>query len=432
MDSNVIVIGGGPGGSTAATLLAAAGRSVILLEREEFPRFQIGESLLPYNNDLFRKLGVWDEIEGAGFYPKYGAEFVTGDESTGFSFRFDQSVPSAYGKSYQVRRALFDDILLRNCASKGVDVRQRSRVTGVDLSNPERAVVSVAAATGESYSLSANTVVDASGLGCVVGRQYGEPSPIEGMKRVSFFAHFKNVTPSAEGDASGNIVIVIIRDAWFWMIPLTADSTSVGIVLDRDFVRESGLSPEELLERNIAATPYVARRMKSAIRETPVHTKKDFSYRMARSYGTNFALIGDSAGFLDPIFSTGVFFSMKSAELVAAAVDHQLETGSDGRFAAYQSKLSRVFSRYQEFIENFYKREFVEIFIQPANHFGLFDAVVGVLAGKVYDHDDDWLRLRLFFTLVKLQKRTGVIAPAIRWDALPEPARATILEETLA
>jgi len=431
MDAQVIVVGGGPGGSTAATLLKRAGRSVILLEREKFPRFQIGESLLPYNNDLFKSLGVWDEIEKAGFYPKYGAEFLTGDGAIGYRFRFDRTLPPEYSMSYQVRRAEFDEILLRACARSGVDVREQCRVTSVDLSNPAEARVNVTDADGRSSTLTSRTVLDASGLGCVVGRAVGEKSPIENMKKISVFAHYRNVAPSAEGEASGNIVIVVIRDAWFWMIPLTSELTSVGLVLDQALMLSSGLTSEELLDRTIAATPYVAKRMESAVRETQVFTRKDFSYRMGRSYGPNFALIGDTAGFLDPIFSTGVFLSMKSAELVAHAVDQQLETGSDEELAAYQRRMSRALLRYQEFIENFYRREFVEIFLQPSERFGLLPAVIGVLAGKVFESESDWLKLRFFFTLVKMQKRTGAIAPPIPWDALPEPARATIPEGTL-
>lgn len=431
MDAQVIVVGGGPGGSTAAALLAKAGRSVILLERETFPRFQIGESLLPYNNDLFKSLGVWEEIERAGFYPKYGAEFLTGDASVGHRFRFDRTLPREYSMSYQVRRAEFDQILLRNCEKSGADVREQSRVTSVDLSDPGMALVYVTDQDGRKHTLSSRTVLDASGLGCVVAREVGERRMIEGMKKISIFGHYRNVVPSAGGEASGNIVIVIIRDAWFWMIPLSSETTSVGLVLDRDYMTSCGLSPEDLLEKTIAATPYVARRMGGAVRETPVHTRKDFSYRMGRSYGPNFALVGDAAGFLDPIFSTGVFLSMKSAELVAAGVDHQLETGSDGLLDAYHRKMNRALDRYTEFIEKFYRREFAEIFLQPSERFGLLPAVIGVLAGKVFDSEKDWLKLRVFFTLVRMQKRTGAVAPAIPWDVLPGPACAAVSEETL-
>jgi flavin-dependent dehydrogenase len=285
---------------------------------------------------------------------------------------------------------------------------------------------------GATASLTARTVVDASGLGCVVAREHGERVMIEGMKKVSFFAHYRNVVPSAEGDASGNVVIVVIRDAWFWMIPLTRELTSVGLVLDRDIATGSGLSPEALLARTIEATPYVAKRMENATRETEVHSRRDFSYRMRRSWGPNFALVGDSAGFIDPIFSTGVFLSMKSAALVAEGVDHQLETGSDRELATCHEQVNAALTRYLEFIENFYCREFVEVFLQPSERFGLLPVVIGVLAGRVFEGRGDWLKLRLFFTLVKMQRQTGAIAPAIPWDELPAPARALTPEGTLA
>src|SRR5687767_970187 len=138
---DVIVIGGGPAGSTAATLLAQQGLSVTLLERERFPRFQIGESLLPYNNDLFERLGVTDQLLGGDFFPKYGAYFVTGDGSVGYGFRFDKRLSDPYRRSFQVKRAEFDHLLLKNAAKHGVDVREATPVTTVDLSNPEKAVV---------------------------------------------------------------------------------------------------------------------------------------------------------------------------------------------------------------------------------------------------------------------------------------------------
>src|SRR5437667_1971033 len=142
--SDVIVIGGGPAGSTAATLLARRGLSVLLLEREKFPRFQIGESLLPYNNDLFDRLGVTDQLKQGVFFPKYGASFVTGDGKISYTFRFDRNLPEQYHRSFQVKRAEFDELLLRNAASAGVEVREETTVTSVDLSDPLRAMVEIA------------------------------------------------------------------------------------------------------------------------------------------------------------------------------------------------------------------------------------------------------------------------------------------------
>jgi flavin-dependent dehydrogenase len=315
---DVIVIGGGPAGSTAATLLARRGHSVLLLERERFPRFQVGESLLPYNNDLFERLGVKDQLLSGEFSPKYGAEFVTADGRVGYTFRFDRNLPDArYHRSFQVRRSEFDHLLLRNAAQNGVEVREQTAVTAVELTDASRAVVR----TADGGAHEARFVLDASGHGAVLGNRIGEKAPVESLKKIAIFAHFRGV-PRAGGRDAGNTVIVVLRDSWFWLIPVTDELMSVGLVVDRDHVARCGMRPEELLARTIAETPYMAERMKDAERTTPVHARKDFSYAMRRMVGPNFALIGDAAGFLDPIFSTGVFMAMKSADIAAVLPFH--------------------------------------------------------------------------------------------------------------
>ncbi len=411
---DVLVIGGGPAGSTAATLLVRKGFSVTLLERERFPRFQIGESLLPYNNDLFERLGVSPEMSSGEFVPKYGAEFVTGDGEVGCTFRFDTNLNPPYQNSFQVKRAEFDHLLLRHAAEKGVDVREETSVAAVVLDDPARAVVKTAG--GEI--LEARFVIDASGHGSVVGSRVGEKDGIDGLKKVAIFAHYTNV-PRASGRAGGNTVIVVLRDAWFWLIPVSMEVMSVGLVVDRDAMRDCGLTPEALLARTIQATPYVRQRMERAEAVTPVLVRKDFSYAMRRMVGPNFALIGDAAGFIDPIFSTGVFMAMKSADLAADAVEKRLHGGSMRLLNRYEDSMQGALDRYFRFISHFYRREFLEVFLQPSTRFGLIRPIVGVLAGDVFAGRRNRLKLELFFALVRLQKWFGVIAPRIEWDSLP-------------
>ena len=414
---DVIVIGGGPGGSTAATLLARRGFSVILLERERFPRFQIGESLLPFNNDLFERLGLAEQLRSGDFFPKYGAEFVTADGKIGYTFRFDQNLPPQYHRTFQVKRSAFDDLLLRNAVQSGVDVRQETAVTSVRLDDPNHAFVQTA--NGDLFH--GRFVIDASGHGSVVGQHHGEKADVESLKKVAFFAHYRNVQ-RVDGRDAGNTFIVVLRDSWFWMIPITAELMSVGLVVDRDHVKRCGLSPEELLARTIGAPPYVAARMEKAERATQVYARKDFSYWMRRITGENFALVGDAAGFIDPIFSTGVFVAMKSADLVAAAVDRRLRRGSMRLLTRYERTVKRALHKYFRFISNFYRHEFLEVFMQPEPRFGLVRVIVGVLAGNVFANKNDGLRLAFFFALVRLQKRFGVIAPPIAWERLPAAA----------
>lgn len=414
---DVIVIGGGPAGSTAATLLAQQGFSVTLLERERFPRFQIGESLLPYNNDLFERLGVTDAIASGESVPKYGAYFVTGDGQISAGFRFDKRLSDPYRRAFQVKRAEFDHVLLKNAVKHGVDVREETPVTTVDLSNPDKVVVN-----GE---LEARFVIDASGHHSVVGSRHGGRSDVESLKKIAFFAHYKNV-PRAPGKEGGSTIIVVLRNAWFWMIPVTNELTSVGLVVDREHYLNCGLQPKELLEETIAGSKWVAEKMKNAERVTQIYARKDFSFRMETIAGPNFALIGDAAGFLDPIFSTGVFMAMKSADIASSAIAERLRSGSMHALQKYQLDFTRGLDKYLRFIEHFYDREFLEVFFNPTERFGLLQAIVGVLAGNIFSHRDDRFRLALFFFLVKLQKWRGVIAPRIAWETLPAAASATV------
>lgn len=411
---DVIVIGGGPAGSTAATLLARQGLSVTLLERERFPRFQIGESLLPYNNDLFERLGVTSDLLAGDYHPKYGAFFCTGDGAVSFRFRFDLRLKDPYRRSFQVRRSEFDHLLLRNAAKHGVEVLQETPVTSVDLAQPDRAVV--------NGSLEARFVIDASGHGAVVGNRLGARADVASLKKIAFFAHYTGV-PRPEGKDAGNTAIVVLRNAWFWLIPITAEVMSVGLVVDREHFLRCGLDPQALLERTIAASPWVAERMRNAERVSPVHARKDFSFRMDSLAGGNYALVGDAAGFLDPIFSTGVFMAMKSADLAAGAIVERLRTGSMRGLRRYEREMQRGLDKYLRFIHHFYDRDFLEVFLQPSERWGILTAVVGVLAGNIFATRDNRFKLALFFLLVKLQKWRGAVAPRIAWDTLPAAAK---------
>jgi flavin-dependent dehydrogenase len=277
----------------------------------------------------------------------------------------------------------------------------------------------VTTASGET--LAARFVVDASGHAALLGAKIGGRSQIEQLKSVATFAHYRNV-PRPPGREGGNIVVVVLRDAWFWMIPITKEIMSVGLVALRDHVKSCGLRPEELLERTIRETPYTAERMQEAERVSEVRTRKDFSYSMERIVGDNFALVGDAAGFLDPIFSTGVYMAMKSAGIVADGIEAKLRRGDLRPLLAYQRSFQKAIGRYLRFVGQFYTRPFLELFLSPHPRFGLIQAIVRVLAGDVWGTSGGRFKLAIFFLLVALQRRFGKIAPQIEWDRLPAPA----------
>ncbi|HKO59145.1 MAG TPA: tryptophan 7-halogenase, partial [Thermoanaerobaculia bacterium] len=288
----------------------------------------------------------------------------------------------------------------------------------VELADPQRAVVR----TADGSALEARFVVDASGHGALIGSKLGENREAIGeLKKIAIFAHYRNV-PRAEGKNAGNTVIVVLRNAWFWLIPVSEDVMSVGLVVDREHVSSCGLKPEELLARTIAETPWVAERMKAAERISQIYARKDFSYAMRKMVGPNFALAGDAAGFIDPIFSTGVFMAMKSASIVADAVALRLRGGSMRALRRYEREMTGALNKYLRFIRYFYRREFLEVFMQPKPDYGLLQAIVGVLAGDIFAQRGNRLKLAFFFALVRIQKRRPVIAPRIEWDSLPAAA----------
>ena len=317
---DILVIDGGPAGACAATVLARKGYRVAVFERDRFPRFHVGESLIPGASDLLAELGVEKEIENAGFIRKYGGRLISPE---GRIVKFDLSqIQQQLRKPYtfQVLRSEFDRILLDNCRRAGAQVFEGAEVKDFLTSNGRIAGVTVAHDGRAPMKVSAPLVIDATGRDTLLATKLGLKRSVPTLTKASLYAHYEGVARDTGRD-EGNLTIVMFRHGWFWIIPMTAELTSIGVVVESQYLKNRGTSPEAFFEESIANCPRVADRMKNARRVTPVEAIPTLAYIADSFVGDGFVIIGDAAGFLDPIFAAGVYFALKAGKLAAAQID---------------------------------------------------------------------------------------------------------------
>jgi flavin-dependent dehydrogenase len=411
---DVAIIGGGPAGSTAATFLARRGRSVVVCEKEKFPRFKIGESLLPHSLGTFDQLGVRAKLDAHAF-PKLGGEIATACGRRTKRFYFEDALKLRDRSAYQVERAWFDKMLLDHAAENGVEVRQPCAVGALAFDAD-----GVALQTG-SGEIRARYLLDCSGRNAVVGSEFDLKRRYEHLQKFSVYAHFEGVQRDTGRDATLTR-LVRGRDNWFWFIPLDDRRTSVGVVMDIADFRSSRRTPEETLDRAIAESVLLRERMTDARRTTDVHAVGDYSYRNTRLHGPRWLLAGDAAGFIDPIFSTGVFLAIHSGERAATTIDFALRQPrfAQIRFAWYALSLNRLMDRYLRFVSAWYTAEFVDVFTTPKPPAQIPQAVNSVLGGNIDPSFAVWWRLQLFYLVLWIQKRHPIV-PRLD-DPKEEPA----------
>jgi flavin-dependent dehydrogenase len=404
----VVVVGGGPAGSTAASWLARAGHRVILFERDQFPRFHIGESLLASVNDVLKAIAADTLVREAGFPQKWGATLMSADGRIERYADFSEAPGVRAPQTWQVPRATFDDMLLRHASANGADIRERHRVLdiGIDERWVTASVQRPVSGTGQ-YEIRAQAIIDASGRSSLLSRKFNLRIDEPRLANIAVFSHYSGV-PRQEGRRAGDIRIVARDDlGWFWLIPISDDLMSVGVVLPRAAARDFlPLGHDAWLDRAIAETPAVARLLGGARREWPVRVEKDFSFGSRAYAGKRWLLAGDAGSFLDPVFSTGVAIALESGLEAAQAVAKCLDNAdwSGRHLARFERRQQQRYRSFRRFVLGFYKKEFRDLLFSNEPPTRIFRSLVTVFAGYWRPSLATRTWVALFFLLVRLQR----------------------------
>ena len=395
-DCDVFVVGGGPAGSTIAALLAERGHSVILAEKDRHPRFHIGESLLPHNLPLFDRLGVRDKVEASGMR-KHGIEFVSPYHGKSVKFYFDRAYDKRFPYSFQVRRSSFDHMLLRNASEKGATVIEECRVGAVTFPEGEAALIAARSADGTARQWRARFVVDASGRDTLLAGQMGMKERNPRNNSAAIFGHFTGARRLA-GKDEGNITIVWFDNGWFWFIPLSDGTTSVGAVCPAEFFKSRGTDLPTFFRQIIASSPEIADRLGGAELVGDVTATGNYSYLSKRTSGDRFLMVGDACAFIDPVFSTGVYLAMVTAFAAADAVDGCLRRPEKAArlLRRYDVRTQRALGSFTWFIYRIREPAMRNLFMSPRNMFRVEEAVLSILAGAIFDGWPVRARLYLF------------------------------------
>lgn len=357
--TDVIVIGGGPSGSATATLLAQKGHKVELFERDHFPRFHIGESLIPYTYHVIRRLGLLDKMKGSHFTKKYSVQFVNEKGRLSEPFYFEEHDQHERSQTWQVRRSEFDHLLLTNAKEQGVKVHEGARVLEVLFEGDKAVGVRVKPEDGPERVVKAKVVVDASGQSSLLIDRLNlrEWDPV--LKKAAVWTYWKGAYRD-DGKNSGATMVLSTagKKGWFWYIPLHDDIVSVGVVAGYDYLFD-GQRPkdlEKLYFEEVDRCPGLQPRIQNATRCDIFRAQKEYSYRAKQVAGNGWVLVGDAFGFLDPLYSSGVLLALKSADMASDAIDAAIKANdtSEVKLRAWETEYTKGMERMRRLVCAFY------------------------------------------------------------------------------
>lgn len=388
--TDVLIIGAGPSGAVAAGLLRKQGRQVLILEREQFPRFSIGESLLPQSMAYIEEAGMLRDVVEAGFQYKNGAAFVRGDRYIDFDFR-DKFSPG-WGTTYQVQRADFDKVLADAAARAGAEIRYREEVIAVDVDG-EFPRVTARTVDGECYQVEARFLLDASGFGRVLPRLLQLETPSGFPARGAVFSHVQdNILP---GTFDRNKIRISVhpefQDVWYWTIPFSNGRCSQGVVARAEFLARYEGTPVERVQALIDEEPGLRNLLKNGVWDTPGREIKGYAANVKSLWGKGYALLGNAGEFLDPVFSSGVTIAFKSASLAAACIDRAFSGECVDWQADYADPLKRGVDTFRTFVESWYAGGFQDVIFHEHHVVEIRRMIASILAGYVWDNDNPYV-----------------------------------------
>ncbi|MCZ2344492.1 MAG: tryptophan 7-halogenase [Bacteroidales bacterium] len=393
-ETDVIVIGGGPGGTTTAAMLAQQGIRVHLFEREKFPRFHIGESMIPQSYWLFEKLGMLPKMVNSHFVKKYSVQFINPQGKLSEPFYFIDHKPHASSQTWQVRRSELDQMLLDNAREKGANIHEQTRVLEVIFEGKRAVGVRIQGPDGKQQEVRAKVVVDASGQSAVLQDRLNLREWDPELKKAALWTYWKGAQRDTGRDEGTTLVIQTEgKRAWFWYIPLHDDIVSIGVVGGFDYLFQNRASKdlETIYFEEVAKSPGLQPRIANATRCDIFRAQKEYSYKARQVAGEGWVLVGDAFGFLDPLYSSGVLLALKSGILASESIAEALAANdpSEARLRSWEPMFLKGMERIRRLVMEFYHGFSFGRFVR--RHPDMKGLVTDVLIGDVFKDEVDVL-----------------------------------------